>query len=132
MLSRSVRSMLVAVALCATAPMMGLAEQKSPARHGDTDAAILHVLNRLGFGPRPGDVDRVREMGLDAYIDQQLRPAAATDAALAARLAALETLQKSSRELAEDYFQPAQEARRRAQRQSPVTMQPGDAAPREM
>ena len=135
MLSRSVRSMLVAVAICATAPMMGSAEQKSTARRGDTDAAILHALNRLGFGLRPGDVDRVREMGLEAYIDQQLRPATSKDATLAARLAALETLKKSSRELAEDYFQPAQEARRRAQRaagQSPATMQPGEAAPREM
>ena len=35
---------------------------------------IVHVLNRLGFGATPGDVERVRRMGLDKYIDQQLRP----------------------------------------------------------
>src|SRR6476659_3535259 len=35
---------------------------------------IVHVLNRLGFGAMPGDVERVRRMGLDKYIDQQLRP----------------------------------------------------------
>lgn len=34
----------------------------------------LHVLNRLGFGPRPGDVDRVNAMGVDAYIREQLYP----------------------------------------------------------
>ena len=31
----------------------------------------LHVLNRLGFGPRPGDIDRVNTMGVDHYIHQQ-------------------------------------------------------------
>ena len=36
----------------------------------------VHVLNRLGFGPRPGDIDRVAGMGVRAYIDQQLDPAA--------------------------------------------------------
>jgi len=39
-----------------------------------TQAEALHVLNRLAFGPRPGDVDRVMKMGVDAYIDQQLHP----------------------------------------------------------
>jgi len=38
------------------------------------DARALHVLNRLGFGPRPGDIRRVEAMGIDRYIDQQLRP----------------------------------------------------------
>src|ERR1051325_5539549 len=35
---------------------------------------IAHVLNRLGFGPRPGDVERLKAMGLDNYINQQLNP----------------------------------------------------------
>ncbi len=34
----------------------------------DEDQRILHVLNRLGFGARPGDVERVKAMGLDNYI----------------------------------------------------------------
>ena len=38
------------------------------------DKAIAHVLNRLGFGPPPGDIDRVRKIGLERNIDQQLRP----------------------------------------------------------
>jgi uncharacterized protein (DUF1800 family) len=33
-----------------------------------------HVLNRLAFGPRPGDVDRVTSMGVDRWIELQLRP----------------------------------------------------------
>ncbi len=35
---------------------------------------ILHVLNRLGFGPRPGDLDRVRAIGPERYVQEQLHP----------------------------------------------------------
>src|SRR2546427_4914283 len=42
---------------------------------------ILHVLNRLAFGPRPGDVARVRAVGLDAWTDRQLRPETIDDSA---------------------------------------------------
>src|SRR5579864_6242279 len=34
------------------------------------DEAILHALNRLAYGPRPGDVERVRQMGLAKWIEQ--------------------------------------------------------------
>jgi uncharacterized protein (DUF1800 family) len=52
----------------------------------------LHVLNRIAYGPAPGDVARVAQMGVKRYIDVQLEPAAlAYPAALSERLAALET-----------------------------------------
>jgi hypothetical protein len=38
------------------------------------DQEVLHALNRLTFGPRPGDVEAVRKMGLKKWIDQQLHP----------------------------------------------------------
>ena len=38
------------------------------------DKAIVHILNRIGFGPRPGDVEKVRAIGVQSYIDQQLQP----------------------------------------------------------
>ena len=38
------------------------------------DKQILHVLNRLTFGPRPGDLAEVRKLGVDKWIDQQLHP----------------------------------------------------------
>src|SRR5882672_5652371 len=50
------------------------------------DAAIVHVLNRIGFGPSPGDVEKVRAMGLERYLDQQLHPERVADAAMHARL----------------------------------------------
>ncbi|MEB0163609.1 DUF1800 family protein, partial [Glaciimonas sp. CA11.2] len=34
----------------------------------------LHVLNRLAYGPRPGDVDEIKKMGVKRYIDLQLNP----------------------------------------------------------
>src|ERR1035438_5476070 len=37
-----------------------------------TDQQIVHVLNRLTFGPRPGDIEEVRRIGVDKWIDQQL------------------------------------------------------------
>ncbi len=40
----------------------------------NADEAILHAMNRLAYGPRPGDVERVRQMGLAKWIDQQLSP----------------------------------------------------------
>ena len=50
-----------------------------------------HVLNRLGFGPRPGDVERVLQMGVGRYIDMQLDPASlALPDSLMQQLAALE------------------------------------------
>ena len=73
---------------------------------------VTHVLNRITFGVRPGDVDRVKKMGLAAYIDQQLHPERIADAALAERLAEFSTLTMTSAALAEDYFAPALELRR--------------------
>src|SRR4051794_26743176 len=82
------------------------------------DKTIVHVLNRLGFGAMPGDVERVRRMGLEKYIDQQLRPETIADAAMGERLAGLDTLSLNSRQLAQDYFIPAQVDKRRAKQQS--------------
>ena len=53
---------------------------KLPITELTEDEAILHALNRLGFGPRPGDVERVRAMGLEKWIDEQLNPQSIPDA----------------------------------------------------
>src|SRR5262245_5319243 len=76
------------------------------------DAAIVHVLNRIGFGPRPGDVENVRAMGLERYIDSQLHPERIPDAAMTARLSSLTTIGMSSRAIAERFEQPALEPKR--------------------
>jgi len=50
------------------------------------DERIVHALNRLGFGPRPGDLERVRAQGLGAWIEEQLHPEKLDDSALEASL----------------------------------------------
>jgi len=75
------------------------------------DKTIIHVLNRIGFGPRRGDVERVKAMGVQRYIDDQLRPDRIADAGMAARLSGLESLGMSSREIAQTYEMPQLQAR---------------------
>ncbi len=73
---------------------------------------VLHALNRLGFGPRPGDIERVRKMGLEKWVKQQLDPQSLDDSALTARLDRFPTLAMSSARLVEEFPNPAQAARR--------------------
>ncbi len=91
--------------------------QRSAVPSTPDDRTIAHVLNRIGFGPRPGDVDRVKQIGLAAYIDQQLHPEKIADGALTARLSEFPTLGMSTEQLGSEYFNPADEARRIAQQQ---------------
>jgi uncharacterized protein (DUF1800 family) len=63
------------------------------------DDRILHALNRFTFGPRTGDLEAVRKMGLDQWFDEQLRPAAIDETDLAARLAQFPAMQWSMQDL---------------------------------
>ena len=90
-----------------------LAISGSPATFPKDDRAIAHVLGRVGFGPRPGDVERVRSVGIQRYIDEQLHPERINDAAVSARLAGLTTIGMSSRQIAEQYELPQLQARQR-------------------
>ena len=65
----------------------------------DERQRALHALNRLTFGPRPGDVDRVMAMGVDKWIDLQLHPDRIDDSQLTARLAPLRTLNMNAQQL---------------------------------
>ncbi len=76
------------------------------------DATIVHVLDRTGFGARADDVTRVRELGLDRYLDEQLHPERLSDADVRARLARFQTLALDSSEIAERYYAPLLRERR--------------------
>ncbi|MBK9173415.1 MAG: DUF1800 domain-containing protein [Chloracidobacterium sp.] len=67
---------------------------------------ILHVLNRITYGPRPGDVERVKAMGLQKFIEQQLNPAAIDDAAADNRVKHLEVFNMSTSEVFAKYPNP--------------------------
>ena len=45
----------------------------------------MHALNRLSFGPRPGDFEHVRAIGVEAYLHQQLNPETDRDSSFARR-----------------------------------------------
>jgi uncharacterized protein (DUF1800 family) len=73
----------------------------------------LHALNRLGFGPRPGDVERVVHMGAPAYVELQLHPERISDGRVEARIAGLPTLGMSNVELYARFEAPAREAKKK-------------------
>lgn len=63
-----------------------------------------HALNRLAFGPRPGDMDRVVAMGVDRFIDEQLRPERVADREMDRVLAeSFPSLRLSGADLIRDY-----------------------------
>jgi uncharacterized protein (DUF1800 family) len=68
----------------------------------------LHVLNRLAYGPRPGDVDAVRRIGIKRYIEQQLNPdSVPMPADLADKLSGLPTYQLTPPQLYQQYGPPS-------------------------
>ncbi len=76
------------------------------------EEAIQHALNRLAYGPRPGDVERIKQMGLAKWIDQQLNPNSIDDKAVEARLENYPTLRMSTTKLLAEYPQPKQAAKK--------------------
>ena len=87
----------------ATLPAIGKKKHEPAAGEMDAQKQIVHALNRLTFGPRPGDVERVSAMGLDKWIDLQLHPEKIDDSGLDARLAPFRTLTMTSWQLARTF-----------------------------
>jgi len=140
-LKRHAQVAAVAALAMISAGVAGQAGLRSPVPTKPDDRTIVHVLNRLGFGAAPGDLERVRAIGLAAYIDQQIHPERLADSGMAVRLASFQTLTKSTQEMARQYYLPAQMARRELQRQQgsqdpaasdPAMAQQNAAARREM
>jgi uncharacterized protein (DUF1800 family) len=72
----------------------------------DESKRAQHALNRLTFGPRPGDVDRISAMGVDKWIEQQLHPEKIDDSALETRLSGFRTLRMDARAMVENFPPP--------------------------
>ncbi len=116
--------------LVACASLIAVLSPVTPAAQPGTDARIaLHVLNRISYGPRPGDVERVQRIGVARFIDQQLHPETLDDSSLERRLDRFETLQLTSRAIAEQFAIPALQARRARQAQGGDTVPDAGAAP---
>jgi uncharacterized protein (DUF1800 family) len=81
-------------------------------REQTADQQVLQVLNRLAFGPRPGDRERVRAMGVDAWIDQQLHPERINDGAMDQVLARYMLLNSDQSALGAQYATAVAESRK--------------------
>jgi len=98
---RRVATLLFACAVVSSASASGRFDQKLP-----VDRQAVQVLNRLTFGPRLGDVEQVRKIGIEKWIDQQLHPAQVPqNPLLEARLKPLGTLQLEMSQILEKYPQ---------------------------
>ena len=76
---------------------------------------IIHVLNRLGFGPRPGDFERVGAIGPERYVQEQLHPESiAIPRDLTERVSQYRTLHTSPIALFAEYQRPIMQARKNA------------------
>jgi uncharacterized protein (DUF1800 family) len=76
---------------------------KLPIRELNEEEAILHALNRLGFGPRPGQVEQIEKTGLENWIQAQLHPENIADPVVDARLGQLPAMGLSAAELLYQY-----------------------------
>lgn len=81
------------------APRFGDGSDKVVALPKGDVSPELRLLNRLGFGPRPGDVARVAAQGLPAFVEEQLGAVAPEEARLQLLLGGLEIFSLSSEEM---------------------------------
>jgi uncharacterized protein (DUF1800 family) len=95
-----------ALTLSAIIPVVADTKSKATIAGLTADQKIIHVLNRIGYGPRPGDVERVKRMGIDKYIDLQLHPERIDDPEIEARLANFPSLHMSLSEIQQKYPAP--------------------------
>src|SRR5690242_845328 len=77
---------LMAILLIPIVPLSASHANVSAATLASQDQAIVHLLNRIAYGPRPGDVERVKEMGVNAFIEQQLHPERIEDSKITDRV----------------------------------------------
>src|SRR5687767_8088793 len=103
------------IAAAAVGPAMPLPAQQ--ARELTGDQQVIHVLNRLAFGPRPGDVQRVRAVGVDAWIAQQLTPERINDTPIETFVAQYRLLNTDQNELLKQ-FASLRQQRQAVQRDS--------------
>ncbi len=100
------------VAQCALAQSLFTQNVFAQSTNVPEGEVVVHVLNRVAFGPAPHDIERVTQMGVERYIDQQLHPEGiALPADLTARLAALDTQQLSEGDLIEEFRNAQKQAK---------------------
>ena len=89
--------------VCAVPRLLASKKDKVSDASANEQKRALQALNRLTFGPRPGDVQQVAAMGVDRWIDLQLHPEKISDSAVESRLAAFRTLHMSGKEIIDEF-----------------------------
>jgi uncharacterized protein (DUF1800 family) len=129
----------VAAALLGVAPIGASAQSagaKNPAksviarsdvRELPADQQIIQALNRLTFGSRPGDALKVRAIGLDKWIDQQLHPEKIDDSAIDRFVAAYPAINRDQDDLLAQYTQQQRERREVKRERADSTMTAADS-----
>src|SRR6266550_3357921 len=101
---------LLAFVLCfqSTSAFVSIAAQRASKKSAtmNADQRVAHVLSRLTFGARPGDLERVKAMGVEAFISQQLDPDSLENTAVIAKLKRLPTLGMATPVIIEQYTPP--------------------------
>src|SRR5215475_4814683 len=82
------------------------APQSAAAKKLTEEQKVAHLLDRVTFGARPGDVERVMKLGWEKYLDDQLHPQRISDQVAEERLKNIESIHLSSAELARSYPPP--------------------------
>src|SRR5215475_7177999 len=80
--------------------------QSDAAKNLTEEQKVAHLLDRVAFGARPGDVERVMTLGWEKYLDEQLRPERISDQVVEQRLKNIESIHLSKAELAKNYPPP--------------------------
>ena len=88
------------------APALGWHSKKAAAKPLTEEERASHALNRLTFGPKPGDLERIQAIGVKKWIEKQLNPEQIDDSLLEARLQAFPAMRMSQRDLVQT-FPPA-------------------------
>ncbi len=95
--------------LSVATPLSVLAQKKSasPAVSKLTEQQkVLHLLDRITFGTRPGEVERVNKIGWEKYLEEQMQPEKISDEAVAKKLQSLATLRMSDEQIVKMYDPP--------------------------
>jgi uncharacterized protein (DUF1800 family) len=117
MLRRSMKYCSILLAISLSSPL-GFAQEmsqkgkkpvakKSNLKNLTEEQKASHLLDRVTFGPRPGEIERVMKIGWKKYLEEQLNPDRIADKVVEEKLKPLESVHLSNSELAKNYVRPA-------------------------
>jgi uncharacterized protein (DUF1800 family) len=81
--------------------------KKSNLKNLTEEQKASHLLDRVTFGPRPGEIERVMKIGWKKYLEEQLNPDRISDKVVEEKLKPLESVHLSNNQLAKNYVRPA-------------------------